>query len=101
MKNIKSVTEVNLPFGIMLFTHCTNFGRPETMYQYVFDGSSHFDLEQFQSTHWKHKENRIDMLNLMVEEGGATLEEAKEYIKILVGKQWNRRKGKHFMTINK
>ena len=101
MNNIKSVTEVSLPFGTMLFTHCTNSGLPETMYQYVFDGSSHFDLEQFQPTHWKHRENRIDMLNLMVEEGGATLEEAKEYIKILVGKQWNRRKGKHFMTINK
>jgi hypothetical protein len=101
MKNIKSVTEVSLPFGTMLFTHCTHFGCPETMYQYVFDGSSHFDLEQFQPTHWKHRENRMDMRNLMISEGGASLEEANGYIKTLVGRQWNRRKGKHSMTINK
>tara|TARA_R110002073_G_scaffold206098_1_gene365888 strand:+ start:228 stop:548 length:321 start_codon:yes stop_codon:yes gene_type:complete len=102
MKNLKSVTEVNLPFGSMLFTHQICFdGHEQTMYQYVFDGSTHFDLEQFQPTHWKHRENRIDMRNLMVSEGGATLEEADGYIKILVGRQWNRRKGKHSMTINK
>lgn len=97
----KSITEVNLPFGTMLFTHVIGFnGREQTMYQYVFEGSSHFDLEQFQPTHWKHQANRKDVRNLMVSEGGATLEEANGYINILVGRQWNRRKGKHSMTIN-
>ncbi len=102
MKNLKSITEVSLPFGTMLFTHQICFdGREQTMYQYVFDGSSHFDLEQFEPTHWKHQANRKDVRDLMISEGGATLEEADIYIKSLVQNQWNRRKGMHSMVINK
>lgn len=101
MNNIKSTTEVTLPFGSMRFMHGKWLGKWQTTYQLVFEGSSHFDLDQHQPTCWKHLSNRRDVRNLMISEGDATLEEANGYINILVGRQWNRRKGKHSMTINK
>ena len=102
MKNLKSSTEVNLPFGTMLFTRQIRYdGREQTMYQYVFDNSSHFDMEQCEPFHWKHQENRIDMLNLMVSEGGASESEAEGYIRILTKRQWAKRKGSHSMTIKR
>jgi hypothetical protein len=101
MNNIKSTTEINLPFGSMRFTHGKLQGKWQTMYQLVFEGSSHFDLDQHQPTCWKHQANRKDVRNLMISEGGATLEEAVEYIRILVSKQWAFRKGKHSMKISK
>jgi len=99
--NTQSTTEITLPFGSMRFTHGIWQRKWQTTYQLVFEGSSHFDLDQHQPTCWKHQANRKDVRDLMISEGGATLEEATNYIKLLVRNQWAKRKGKHSMIINK
>jgi len=103
MNNIKSTTEITLPFGSMRFTHGKWHGKWQTMYQIAFDNPKHWVeyLEQHQPTCWKHQANRKDVRDLMISEGGATLEEAVEYLKILVSKQWAFRKGNHSMKISK
>jgi len=99
--NIKSKTLVNLPFGSMLFTRQICFdGHEQTMYQYVFDKSSHFDIDQCDPFHWNDLENRIDMRNLMMSEGGASEKDANRYIRILTKKQWAKRRGSHVMNLD-
>jgi len=98
MNTIKSTTQVTFPFGTMIFTHGEWQGREQTTYQYSFD--EYFDADQMQPTPWRHLGNRRDVRDLMISEGKVTREEADLYIKILVKKQWSRRKGNHSITIN-
>jgi len=99
MNNAKSTTTVDLPFGSMIFKHGEWQGRLQTTYQFSFE--EYFDADQMQPTPWRHKGNRDDVRDCMISEGGATLEEATNYIKLLVRNQWSRRKGLHSMIINK
>lgn len=96
-RNIKSTTQVSLPFGTMIFTHGYWQRRNQTTYQYSFD--EWFDADQMQPTNWRHLGNRKDVRDLMISEGKATPGEADAYIKILTQKQWAFRKGNHSMTI--
>lgn len=101
MKNLKSSTTVYLPFGTMLFTRQVCYdGHEQTMYQYVFDNSSHFDIAQCDPFHWC-KADRMYMRDLMISEGGASESEANDYIRVLTQRQWAKRKGSQSMTINK
>ena len=101
MKNLKSSTTVYLPFGTMLFTRLVCYdGHEQTMYQYVFDNSSHFDIAQCDPFHWC-KADRMYMRDLMISEGGASESEANYYIRVLTQRQWAKRKGSQSMTINK
>jgi hypothetical protein len=96
---IKSTTEVTLPFGIVIMERETErlFGD-RTTWRYAFGDDL---IDWCDPLDWNGKENRNYLRDLMVSEGGATLEEADQYIRVLVGKQWNRRKGNHNMTIEK
>ncbi len=101
MKNLKSSTTVYLPFGTLLFTRVIAFdGREETMWQYAFDNSGHWSFEQCEPFHWKHKENRIWLRDLMVSEGGISESEANDYIRVLTKRQWAKRKGSGSLTID-
>lgn len=96
---IKSTTEVTLPFGIVIMQVHKPEGRiPRTTWRYAFGDDL---IDWCDPLDWKSKENRNYLRDLMVSEGGATLEEADGYIRVLVGKQWNRRKGNHNMSVEK
>ena len=69
-RNIKSTTQVSLPFGTMIFTHGYWQRRNQTTYQYSFD--EWFDADQMQPTNWRHLGNRKDVRDLMISEGKAT-----------------------------
>jgi len=60
----------------MLFTRHIWQGREQTTYQYCFDGSSHFDVEQMQPTPWRHLGNRKDVREAMISEGSVSPDEA-------------------------
>ena len=101
MSTIKSTTEITLPFGTMIMTREIGLHtdtKQRTAFQYGFGELHEFLTDPI---NWNSKGERKDLRDMMVSEGGATLEEADGYIKILVGRQWNRRKGKHSMTISK
>ena len=95
--NIQSTTEITLPFGTVIMTRETGV-IDRTWFQYGFGEFREFLTDPIE---WRHKTNRKDLRNMMMSEGGATLEEATNYIKLLVRNQWAKRKGKHSMTINK
>jgi hypothetical protein len=101
MSTIKSTTEITLPFGTMIMTREIGLHtdtKQRTTFKYGFGKLHEFLTDPI---NWNSKGERKDLRDMMVSEGGATVEEADGYMKILVGRQWNRRKGKHSMTINK
>ena len=101
MSTIKSTTEITLPFGTMIMTREIGLHtdtKQRTTFQYGFGELHEFITDPI---NWNSKGERKDLRGMMVSEGGATLEEADGYMKILVGRQWNRRKGKHSMIISK
>jgi hypothetical protein len=97
MNRIKSTTMVYLPFGLVVMQREIRPNGDRTTFRNAF--GKHNDIDFCDPLEWRG-ENRKFLRDLMILEGGASLEEANNYIRILISKQWSKRVGLHSMTIN-